>query len=525
MRACLLLLLLLVGCHSSPIRKETVRVNLFTEPASLDPRLAEGMAGNTVVLELYEGLTRTGADGSPTLALAEAVTVSEEGLHYTFKLRPSKWSNGDPLTAHDFVFSWKQALEPGFPSEYSYLLFEIEGAREAKSGQGSSNAIGVWAEGPHTLHVSLTHPAPYFLHLLTNSVYFPVSQKVAEKNQRWADRTGPGFVTNGPFKLVRWEHGSEILTTRNPHYWDADRVSIEEIHHSMIDNATTEITMFEQGELDWAGGPMSMLPYDAIPALREQFGVDVFSVDAVYWYQLNTSHPLLKNRKIRQALAYSIRRDEFARNLAKGAHQPATGLIPPPIAPTTKDYLSGRSDPEVKALFAEGLAELGLTNEKLEPLMLSINISEDHLKLAQALQQRWQELFGLTVTLDIAEWKVHLAKLQKGLYHVARFGWYANFRDGVDFLNRFRFPSCQKTCTGWDQESYASFVDRIDWCTDNEHRLKLIAEAEAWLMEEMPVIPLFFINFNYIKHADLDGVVFSPFGRVDFRWAFWKRSV
>ncbi|MGE3953744.1 MAG: peptide ABC transporter substrate-binding protein [Parachlamydiales bacterium] len=521
----LLLLLLLVCCQTAPVKREGVRINLFTDPTALDPRLAEGMGSNTVVLELFEGLVRIGPSGEPELALAKEVTVSEDGLEYTFTLRPSKWSNGEPLTAQDFVFGWKEALRPDFPSECAYLLFEIEGAREAKLDGASPDGIGVWAEGPHILHVRLTHPAPYFLHLTTNSLYFPINRKAAKRHPRWADRPGPHFVTNGPFKLVKWEHGAELVTVKNPHYWAADEVTIEEIHHSMIDNSTTEITMFEQKELDWAGGPMSMLPYDAIPSLREEFGVEVFGIDAVYWYQFNTSHPLLKNRKIRQALAYSVRRDELARNLAKGAHQPATGLIPPNIVRKGRDYLGGRGDEEIQALFAEGLEEVGMAGERLPTLTLSTNISEDHLKLAQAMQHRWHTLFGLTVNIDPSEWKVHLGKLHTGSYDIGRFGWYANYRDGVDFLNRFRFPSCKRTCEGWDQESFAHFVDRIDWCADRGCRDRLIAEAEGWLMEEMPVVPLFFLNFNYMKHPDLKGTVFSPFGRVDFRWAFWERSV
>jgi oligopeptide transport system substrate-binding protein len=466
----LALLLLLCSCGSSEVRP--IRLNLFAEPSCIDPRRAADVSAATVCSMLYEGLTRMGPEGAE-LALAESIEA--EGHRYTIRLRKSLWSDGELVTAHHFVESWNSSLDPSFPSEHAYLLSPLKHFH---------------ALDDQTIELELEHPVPNLLTLLSNPQFFPLH----------------GDATNGPFRLVTWEHGKQLQLARNPTFWDAERVEIDKLELVVVESELTELDMFQQGSLDWAGSPLSVIPYDARPNLP----LHSFPTAEVYWYKFNTRAFPFHNQKMRQAFALAIDREALASHLSQGTLQPATGVVP---ATLWKDAPKRGQPGSAEALFNEGLEELGLTAEQMPRIVLSFNATDDHMKIAQAVQQNWQETFGVQVVLQVQDWAVHLSKLKNRDYMVARHSWQAEQLDPIDLLNPFR----DANDTGWQNAEFRHLLSQAE--RKPQRREQLLQQAEALLLEEAPVTPLFFVTQYSVCNPALEGVVLSPHGRLDLSWA------
>ncbi len=228
------------------------------DPQTLDPRRVRDLATITVIHMLYEGLMRTQADGQATLALAEKVTISQDRKTYTFQLRSSAWSDGQPVTAYDFEQSWKSLLDPQFPSPNVYQLYVIRGAQEAKEGRTSIDQVGIYAIDPSTLIVELERPVPYFLDLIATHFFYPVHASLRQQMIDSTATSNSSILTNGPFQLKAWRHHNELTAVQNLHYWDKENIRLDQIHLVILDNSTA-LQLFQKGELDWTGSPLSTL--------------------------------------------------------------------------------------------------------------------------------------------------------------------------------------------------------------------------------------------------------------------------
>jgi len=249
------------GCHSSssPVRERELRINLGQNPATLDPAKARDLNTLTLLRMLFEGLTRLSKEEKPELALAKEVSLSQDLKRYTFALKESFWSEGTPLTAYDFVYAWRRALSPAFPSDYAAQLYVIKNGRAVKEGKLLQEELGVKALDERTLQVDLERPAPYFLELLSFPIFFPLLQSRQESYSRFVDHED-SLVGNGPFCLKRWKQDDSLLIEKNERYWDSKSVKLKRVFFVMVDSET-ELALFEKGELDWAGSPLSSLLY------------------------------------------------------------------------------------------------------------------------------------------------------------------------------------------------------------------------------------------------------------------------
>ncbi|TGV07873.1 peptide ABC transporter substrate-binding protein, partial [Mesorhizobium sp. M00.F.Ca.ET.186.01.1.1] len=279
---------------------KVLKLNLHSEPPTADPGIAEDTTSSTIITATFEGLTRVGKDNKVHEAAAEKIEKSPDGKKYTFRIRDAKWSNGDPVTAKDFEFAWKRALDPKTASNYAYQLYYVKGAEAFNKGTGKVEDVGVKAIDDKTLEVELTNPTPFFLELVAFKTYFPVHQKTVESNDKWAT-DAKTIVGNGPFKMETWEHKSKLVVVKNDNYWDKDNVKLDKIEFSMVEDENTELSMFENGELDWAGAPTSALPTDAIPALKDSGKMTTQPIAGTYFYRFNTEKAPFNNVKIRKA--------------------------------------------------------------------------------------------------------------------------------------------------------------------------------------------------------------------------------
>ncbi|ATF10981.1 peptide ABC transporter substrate-binding protein [Brevibacillus sp. HB1.4B] len=501
---------------SANAKPQLFRANIMSEPATADPGLAKDATAGAIVRATFDGLTRFDANAKPVNSVASDVKISDDKLVYTFTLRDSKWSNGDPVTAHDFVYAWKRALGKTFGAEYAYQLYYIKNAQLIHKGQAKPDELGAKAIDDKTLEVTLENPTPYFLELTAFYTYYPVNQKVVEANPKWANEAAT-HVSNGPFKMKAWEHKSKIVLEKNEQYWDKDVVKLDRIEIAMIEDDNTALSMFENGELDWAGQPLGGLPTDAIPTLRDAGKLVVHPKATMYWYKLNTTKGPLSNVKIRKALAYSVDRKTIVDNITQVGQVPTMGMLPQSMIIKKEGYFKDNDVETAKKLLEEGMKELNVTT--LPPITLTYNPSDRHKKIAEALQDQWKQKLGIEVKLMVKEATVHIQDMHQLNYEIGRIGWNADFNDPMNYLEMFRDGNTGNNDTGWEDPRYQELLKRASVEIDPEKRKQLFGEAEQIFMDAMPLIPMFTDVDVWVQSDKVKGVQVDGLGFIDLKWA------
>ena len=465
-----------------------------TEPQSLDPQIATGVPEHHIISAVMEGLVlKDRKTLEPRPGVAKSWDISENGRVYTFYLRDNaRWSNGDSHTAHDYAWSWWRALQPALGNLYAYMLFPVENAQQYYEGDISDfNQVGVKALDDRTLQVTLKYPTPYFLQLLDHYSLFPVHQATIEKfgdaDQRGTRWTYEGnLVGNGPFQLVDWKINRRIVVQRNPHYWDKENVSLNEIIFIPIENIVTEERMFRAGQLHVT----SSLPADKISVYREAKDPELRIAPylGTYYYRLNVRKPQLKDPRVRRALAMTVDRQKLVDNITKGGQLPAYAMTPP----GTMGYFP-KSDLKFDPKGAKKLlADAGYPNgEGFPPTEILYNTNEGHRKVAVALQDMWKKHLNIDIRLLNQEWKVYLDSESAGQYEISRAGWIGDYVDPNNFLDLFLCGGGNNR-TGWCNEEYDRLIlDVAPSMSSHSERLEVFQQAEKLLLDDMPIIPIY----------------------------------
>ncbi len=511
--------LLLPGCEKKgsyqPISQE-LHLNLHSEPPTIDPRKATDTVSISVIDLCFEGLTRINSDGETIFAIAENIEISPDQKKYTFTLRDVKWSDGKTVTAHDFETTWKTCLSPSFPCEFASDLYIIKNAQEAKSGNGSLDEVGVWALDDKTLKVELKHPVPYFLSALATHSFFATPVHITSIHPNWTEKN---YVGNGPFYIKEWKHHDRILLEKNPNYWDKDNTKLERVTLAIVEDLTTELTMFENGELDWAGSPLSNLPTEALSSLKQEGRLHSYDISGVYFYIFNTKEFPFTNSNIRKAFSLAINRGSIITNVLQMGQKPAMSLIPPTMWKGMAYFEDGNLA-EARTLFAKGLEELGTTAEELPPISLSYNTDVGHHKIAQAIQEQWNLAFGIRVKLENKEWKVFLDELRHHKFQIARLGGLANINDPSTFLDNYRYPSSSNNYPQWESSEFTELLEEADQTPDPEKRTALLKSAEKVLIDAMPIAPIYFYTGVYLKKPYVKGIYLSELNSLDLKSAY-----
>ncbi|MES2122094.1 MAG: peptide ABC transporter substrate-binding protein [Chlamydiota bacterium] len=513
--------LLAFGCSQRengylPTSQE-LRLNLHSEPPTLDPRKATDLTSVSVIKMCFEGLMRNGQGGEPELAAAEAMEVSEDGKLYVFTIRDAKWSDGTKVTAYDFEKTWKTILDPKFACEFAIEFYLIKNAKDAKAGLCPVEEVGVKAPDDKTLVIQLDHPSPCFLSMLTTHVFFPSPLHVIEKYENW---THQNYVGNGPFKISEWRHNDRIVLTKNLQYWDKAEVKLEKISLAMIEDGSTALSMYENYELDWAGHPLGSLPEDAIPALVKEGDLEKFDIAGTYYYVFNTQQFPFNNTNIRRAFTLALNREAIIQNITQSWQTPATGMVPPIMWKETIEYFHDHDVAEARRLFQMGLKELGIRADELGTITLSYNTLSAHHKIAQAIQQQWADALGVKVKLENKEWKVFLDELRQHKFQVARMGGVASINDPLTFLDYFRYLSSSGNYSRWTNQEFSEILGEVDQTADPEKRTALLKAAENLLIQEMPIAPIYYYTGVYLKRPYVKGIYPSLLNDIDFKWAY-----
>lgn len=499
------------SCREEPsvsTSEETKRISIATgdEPQSVDPRLIRDIPSVNVAHMLFEGLTKKNRMGALIKGIAKEITTSDNGLTYTFQLRESFWSDGSPLTAEDFAYSIMSIVSPEFPSPNASQLYVIKGAKEAKKGILPISELGVKVVDPQTLEIELEKPTPHFLELTSTYFFMPVKKSWGEK-----DTNNPiDMPTNGPFTITEWQHNNSLSLSKNPHYWNSRTISLDGIDLIVVDE-NTALQMFERGNLDWIGSPISFIPPDAIPTLLSQKRLIISPADGVHLFRLNTEHPLLSNKKFRKALAYSINRKEICDHIAQANQQPAMAIVPPSFALQNLPCFEDNNITEAWSLLQEAIKEEGVSIDELPKITLLYTQSDRNQKIVQAVQQQWKKSLGIEVTLEASDHAIFYDRMNRQDYDISIGSWYGDYRDPINFLEVFKYKQASTNNTLWENEEYINLLDQSA-ITSNEHeRTNILSKAERLLMDEMPTIPIYFSTFNHMQRGVSNGSI-SPLG-------------
>ncbi|MCL4553833.1 MAG: peptide ABC transporter substrate-binding protein [Actinobacteria bacterium] len=514
---------LAAGCAggATTASEQVIKYNDISEPETLDPAKSTGVPEANYILQFMEGLTRYDKNGQPKAGIAETWEVSPDGTEYTFHLRDAQWSNGDPVTADDFVFAWKRALDPNTAADYAYQLYYLKNGQAFNEGKATADEVGVKAVDPKTLSVTLEAPATYFLGLAAFPTLMPLPKKVVEANENWWT-SADTLVANGPFKIVNWQHNDRVEFEPNEKYWDAKSVKLKKLIYYMVDDESTELTMFDTGEIDYADTP----PLAEIDSLKAKGLFKVAPYLGTYYYLFQTEKDPVKDARVRRALAYAVDRKSLVENVTKGGQVPAMAFVPAgiPDGKSKKDFreVGGDyfKDNDVEAA-KKLLGEAGYPDGKGFPtLEILYNTLSSHKSIAEAISEMWKKSLNIPqVTMTNQEWKVYLQTRDEGNYQVARAGWLADYVDPMTFLDMWTKDNGNNN-TFWSDDEYDRLVGEARRDADLDRRAKTMHKLEEILMRDMPIMPIYFYTNPYLLKDWVKDVIQSPLGFIDFKYAY-----
>lgn len=479
-------------------KDKTLYISNGIEPESLDPHLSTGAPEYHIQLALFEGLV--GKDHKtlkPIPGVAKTWDVSEDQTIYTFHLRDdARWSNGDPVTAQDFVDSWNRILTPKVSGDYAYMFFVIKNA-EAFYNEDIQNfdKVGIHAVDATTLKVELNAPTPYFLQALDHHSFYPVNKKVIEKHGDYYDPLNPwtrpeNIVSNGPFKMLTWDVNRAIEVVRNEHYWDQENVHLNKIVFFPIEDKMAEERAFRSGQIHLTFTPQMAAEKIAVYKEKNPDALRLVPAYSSYYYLFNTTKKPFDNAKVRQAFAQAIDRAMLVKSVTKAGETEAYSLIPKDPEGYTPKTLFGYDVEKAQAL----LAEAGYPNgEGFPSVEILYNNDEVHKKIALAIQQMLKQNLNVDVQLFNQEWKVYLSSRKNKTYDIARAGWIADYLDPSNFLEIFLSYS-ENNHTGWENPEFDQLMEDAKTAKTDEERNAIFTRANEILYEDMPLLPIFYYS-------------------------------
>lgn len=518
--------LFLYGCSQGETRvEEGNRLGIFhmgngSDPQSLDPYVATDSSSSQIMWALHEGLVGINPytlEADP--GIAERWEVSEDGLTYRFYLnKDARWSNGEHISAEDVRWSFSRHLDPQMGNPWAFMLFPMVNAEKYLAGEiDDFDEVGFRIIDDHLIEIELSSPVPYFLQLLGHASSSIVPRKTIEEfgsytahYSKWT-RAG-NMVSAGPFRLLDYRVNRPVIVEKNPFYWNANQIELNEIHFYPTENSVTEERLFRSGQLH----KTNTMPTDKIPVYQEQ-NPDALHLDpyyATYFYIVNTTRAPFDDPRIRRALAMAIDREGLNKRVMQGTATPTYSLVPPDP--------EGYQPPHFFEFDPEGarqlLAEAGFPNaEGFREFELTYNTLEGHRRIAVAIQQMWKEHLNLDVTLANQEWKVFL-DTQKNLdYDIARSGWNGDFIDPVTFLE-LGFSNSGNNDTGFADDRYDHLYSEVLTTNDPDERQGKIYAAEEYLMEQMPFLPIYLYKTKYLVDPGVDGLPANMMNYINYRY-------
>lgn len=504
--------LLIISCSKNK-EDSGLLINIGPEPKTLDPTYTETYDGSAYIAHTFEGLTSRDKDDKLIPVVAESWEISEDYKTYTFHLRTNaKWHDGVSVTANDFVYAWRRAVDPKVASSVSYQLNPIKNAAKIINSELPIEELGVKALDDYTLEVVLESPTTYFLDLLAITIYSPLREDIInEYGDSWTQKK---YIGNGPYYLSEHINNDKLVMIKSTNYWDNQNIKAEKLTFALLDNPNTIISSIENGTLLFGSNP----PLQDIPKLTEEGYIDYVPLLAIYFLSVNSTNEVLKDKRVRKALSLSIDRNYIVKNVTKGAETPAAALVPPPVYDIEGsfrekggDYFSVKEEDysknidEAKRL----LAEAGYPDGKNFPVIEFTVESESSKNIFEAIQQMWKENLNIDAVVNQLEWGVFMQTTRGDKnFQIARSGWMGDYNDPMTFLDTFLSYSPQNTGSYYNKE-YEELIKSALTNGDKVSRMNTLHKAEDVLMEDMPFIPLYFYSRVILVRPELKGVMIS----------------
>lgn len=521
-----------------------IRVCFASEPETMDPTMNRTVDGNVMISHLFEGLYkwvdsdpsgdgRDGATAALDLGMAAAepeVTDNGDGTYtYTFTLRDDAlWSDGQPVTANDFVYSWRRLVDPNTASPYNTIIAMVVNANEIIAGELPKEELGVRAVDDHTFQVDLTYNCPYFLDICAFPNTMPLREDIVEGNTTWTQDPST-YVTNGPFKMESWTHDAEIVMVPNENYYDMSSVSIERLTFALMDDANAQLTAFRNGDLDFVQNP----PPDEVASLLADGTLIAGDYLGTYYACFNNSKAPFDDVNVRKAFNLAIDRNYIVEMVTQAGEIPAGAWVPesvvdaegtdgPDFREVGGDFWStAEEDYEANCEQArELLAQAGYPNgEGFPETTYLYNTDDKHQAVAEALQQMWSNVLGVDVTLNNQDWNVFLETRSAGDYSICRNGWIADYNDPVSFLDMFMTDNGNNDAH-YSNPEYDAMMTTVLSDSDAAGRMELMHQAETLLCDtDCAIAPLYYYSQPYMVSDRVHGMYYTPLGNFIFTYA------
>ncbi|EKV56185.1 ABC transporter substrate-binding protein [Brachyspira hampsonii 30446] len=521
-----LIILSSISCSKSKSTNDGIIVNLSVEPKTIDPSLNAQIYGVIYISHVFEGLTVRDRNNKVVPGVAEKWEISPDGKTYTFYLRTnSTWSDGKPVVAEDFVYSWQRQVDPKVASEYSYQHEPVKNAMAITRGEMPVDSLGVKAIDDHTLVVELEAPTAYFLEVAAFPTFAPLRKDIIEQyGDDWTLKPET-YIGNGPYIMSERNIDENIIMIKNTNYWNADTIVAEKITFVFMQNGAAAVAGIKDGSLHMAYEP----PQQDIPTLMEEGLIQIKPLIATYYYPINVTNEYLKDARVRKALSLAIDRNYIVENVTKGGQKPAGGWVPYAVNDVDGDFRVNGGD--FYDISKEGysnnvemakqlLAEAGYPNGEGFPVIEFKTDPGNHVGIFEAVQQMWKEHLNIDSTITQIDNALLGQTLLEKNFMIGRLYWSADYSDPMSMMSLFTSYNTQNN-GGYSNKRYDDLIGEAMSTDDNNIRMKAMHEAERILIEEdMGAIPLYFFTEPLLVNPKLRDVVYNPLGFHKFFYAY-----
>ncbi len=504
---------------ASQKKKQVLNWSETTQLSTQDPSLATDTTSFQALLNTGDGLYRLDKNNKPKLSLAKSVKTSKGGRVYDFVLRKNaKWSNGDPLTAKDFVYSYQRTVNPATKSQMAFYLYQIKNAQAIDSGKKQPSTLGVTAPSKYHLRIELTRPLSYFKNLLAWPLFFPQNQKVVQKYGKLYGTQAKYTVSSGPFILTKWTGNNKTWTlVKNKNYWDAKDVKLSKVNEQVSESTTTSYNLFQAGKADETG-----LTGQQVASNKNKAGYHARLSSAIRRLELNQNKvKAFKNLKIRQAFSYAINRQQLANNILKDGSIPAKGFVPSGMGTNPKTGAQFEDDAYVKSGVsydlqkAKSLLKQGYKETRTKSINVTLLASDDDTskQTAEFLQSQLDRLPNVNISVQSIPFTQLISRQTAGNYEITLKNWQAVFGDPINFLDVFQKGSSYLN-NGWNNNQFNKLLDQSENVYGNNpvKRWSRLVAAEKILMKDQGTIPLVQVAHPQLLKTDVKNVSFNPTG-------------
>ena len=519
--------LILLSCGDKHRDGKAIYINVGSEPRSIDPALNNAVDGSIYIQHAFEGLATRDKNNKIIGGVAESWDISEDGLTYTFHLRENaKWADGQKITADDFVYAWRRAVDPLTAADYAYQYEPVLNAMDINAGKKPLESLGVKAIDENTLEVKLATPTAYFIELAAFPTFYPIRKDIIEKYGNDWTLSPDTYIGNGPFVLIERRTDDRLVMEKNTNYWNADSIIPQRLVFVLMQNQTAAMAGIKEGSIHFANDP----PSSDIDNLKNEGLIHIAPYIGTYYYCLNWTNRTLRDARVRKALALAIDRNYIIKEVTKAGQIPAAAWVPNGINDTEDangdfrqvggDYYSVKEEDfeknieEAKKL----LADAGYSNGNGLPVIEFKSNSGAHIQIFEAVQQMWKEYLNIDSTVSQEEWATFQDTRQNKEFVVARHGWIGDYNDPMTFLGVFLSYSPQNN-GGYSNKAYDDNLKIAMSTTDQKVRMEAMHKAEDVLMGDMGLIPIYFYTNPIMVSKKLKGVVYDPLGWHKFFYA------